>query len=463
MDQNLQREGMAAKPESMWTNYIRRFRKHKLGMAGVVILAVMYFGALFADILSPYTMTWADKTKPYHAPSIIHVLSENKSGNGNALRPFSYEMAITNVALRTYEPIPEHSVRAISLETRPRVSELRVYALSDSASRREVEILNGIMRQYRIAASDPQVDQIRQAMRELESSPDPNARMVLDLGTTLVNGVSTPVRILLARGNKNFLGFFVRGVPYKFLGLFTMDVHFFGSRTGGYFPMGTDKSGRDMVSRLLHGSRISLTVGILGSLISLVLGLLIGGIAGYLGGWVDNVLMRLTEVLISIPSIYLLFALRAALPTDLPSTYVYLIIVLILSLTGWSSTARVIRGQVLSIKTEDFVLSARTMGLSRFKILVRHILPNTLSYVIINLTLSIPGYILGESALSLLGLGISEPQSSWGLMLAVARNFRVVRDFPWVLFPGFLIFLAILAWNFFGDGVRDALDPKSKH
>src|SRR5690606_26616779 len=136
---------------------------------------------------------------------------------------------------------------------------------------------------------------------------------------------------------------------------------------------------------------------------------------------------------------------------------------LILSLLGWPSVARVIRGQVLAIKNEDFILSARTMGLSNFKIIRKHVLPSTFSYAIIQTTLSIPGYILGESALSLLGLGITEPKSSWGLMLAVGRNVRVVNDFPFVLIPGFFIFIAILAWNFFGDGIRDALDPKSKH
>jgi peptide/nickel transport system permease protein len=173
--------------------------------------------------------------------------------------------------------------------------------------------------------------------------------------------------------------------------------------------------------------------------------------------------MRFTEILISIPSLYLLFSLRASLPAGLNSSQIYFIIILILSLIGWSSVSRVIRGQVLSIKNEDYVLSARTMGLSHLKIIWRHVLPQTFSYAVIQTSLLIPGYILGESALSLLGLGITEPQSSWGLMLAVGRQFRVVSDFPFVLIPGLFIFLAILAWNFFGDGIRDALDPKSKH
>jgi peptide/nickel transport system permease protein len=173
--------------------------------------------------------------------------------------------------------------------------------------------------------------------------------------------------------------------------------------------------------------------------------------------------MRLAEVVIAIPGIYLLFALRATFPSNLTSVQVYILIVLILSGIGWASLARIIRGLVLSIKSEDYVMSARTMGLGHLKIIVKHILPNTLSFVIIQATLTIPGFILGESALSLLGLGITEPQSSWGLMLAVARNYRVMNQFPWILVPGFFIFLAIMAWNFFGDGIRDSVDPRSRH
>jgi peptide/nickel transport system permease protein len=208
---------------------------------------------------------------------------------------------------------------------------------------------------------------------------------------------------------------------------------------------------------------VSLSVGILGTATAFTVGLLLGGLSGYLGGIVDTILMRFSEIVIAFPAIYLLFALRATFPPSLNSVQVYLLIVLILSFVGWASVARTIRGLVLSLRGEEYVLSARAVGLGDLKIIVRHVLPNTLSYVIIQATLQIPGYILGESALSLLGLGITQPQSSWGLMLAVARNYRVVRDFPWVLIPGFFIFVSIMAWNFVGDGIRDAVDPRSRH
>jgi peptide/nickel transport system permease protein len=218
-----------------------------------------------------------------------------------------------------------------------------------------------------------------------------------------------------------------------------------------------------MVSRLLHGGRVSLTVGLVGVAISFVLGLLIGGISGYFGGRVDNIVQRLSEIIIAIPGLYLILAIRAAFPPNLTSVEVYFLIVAIFALIGWTNLARTVRGLILSLKNEDYVMSARTMGLSKLRVIVRHILPNTMSYVIVSLTLSIPGYILGESALSLLGLGITEPQSSWGLMLSAARNTQVLTRAPWILIPGLLIFLAILAWNFFGDGIRDAVDPRSRH
>ena len=259
------------------------------------------------------------------------------------------------------------------------------------------------------------------------------------------------------------LRFFVRGEKYKFLGLIPSDIHLFGTEAPGHiFLLGTDKFGRDIFTRLLFGARISLSVGLVGILVSFSIGALIGGIAGYYGGMVDNLLMRVAEMIMSFPGFYLLLALRALLPTALPSTTVYLLIVFILSFIGWPGFARVIRGMFLSLREREFSLAAKALGGSDLRIIFRHILPNTMSFVTVAATLSVPGYILGESALSFLGLGIQEPQASWGNMLQAAMNTRVLASFPWILIPGFLIFVTILAFNFLGDALRDVLEPRMR-
>ncbi|MBU8912962.1 MAG: ABC transporter permease [Spirochaetales bacterium] len=455
------REGLAQKSESMWSIYIRRFRKHTLGKIGLGILVALYFIALFADFLSPFDMTWTDKMKPYHPRTRIYWIYDGP--DGREFKPYVLEKRQVSVAFREYGVIPERSMRIVTYPPQADRPQGIFVTAAQTAAERKADLLQQARNYYRVDANSDAIIRLAAEIDRVEQDTDEDARSLFRFGTIDDRGTERPLELMIAKGNKNFIGLFAEGSPYSFLGMFTASRHFLTSPTGGYFALGTDALGRDIVSRLMHGSRVSLTVGLLGAAITFVIGLMIGGIAGYAGGAIDTILMRLAEVVYAIPGLYLLFALRAAFPPDLTSTQVYLLIVIILSGIGWATLSRVIRGLVLSIKQEDFVMSARTMGLGSFKIIRKHVLPNTLSFVIVQVTLTIPAYILGESALSLLGLGITNPQSSWGLMLSVARNYRVVYQFPWILIPGFMIFLAILAWNFFGDGIRDAVDPKSKH
>ncbi|MBI3652229.1 MAG: ABC transporter permease [Acidobacteria bacterium] len=258
------------------------------------------------------------------------------------------------------------------------------------------------------------------------------------------------------------LRFFVRGDDYHILWLVHSDIHLFGvDAPGRIFLFGADKVGQDLCSRLLYGAQVSLSIGIVGIFISTLIGMLIGGIAGYFGGAVDFVLMRVVEVLLALPSLYFILIMRQTLGTAFSSTQVYLIMVLILAFIGWASEARVIRGMVLSIKEHEYIVAARALGYGNMRIIIRHILPNTLSFVIVTATLSVPFYILSEVALSFLGVGIQEPEASWGNMLRDANNVRFLTDFPWVLMPGFFILCAVMAWNFLGDGLRDAADPRT--
>jgi peptide/nickel transport system permease protein len=258
------------------------------------------------------------------------------------------------------------------------------------------------------------------------------------------------------------LRFLVRGAEYYLVGFIPTNIHLYGvDPPNRVLLLGSDSFGRDVLSRLFYGAQISLTVGVVGIAISFTLGLLLGGVAGYFGGVVDTIIMRVTELLLSIPSLYLIIALRAVFPMDLPSRQVYLGIVAILAFIGWAGLARVIRGLVLSMRKSDYVTAAEALGFTRMRVIARHVLPNTMSYVIVAATLSIPGYILGEVVLSFLGVGVQEPSASWGNMLNQARSIRALTSFPWLLIvPGTAIFVTVMAFNFLGDGLRDALDPR---
>jgi peptide/nickel transport system permease protein len=260
-----------------------------------------------------------------------------------------------------------------------------------------------------------------------------------------------------------YLSTFVKGDKVKLWGLVPFDRHLFGvsgkGNTERIYLIGADAVGRDLFSRIIYGSRVSLTIGFLGVFMTAILGFFVGGLAGFYGGKTDWVLMRFAECFMLVPSFFLMLALRSAFPMRMSSTEVYFLIVVILSFIGWAGFSRVVRGMTLSISKRDFVTAARASGASDLRIIFIHVLPQTMSYAIVSMTLSIPGYILGESALSLIGLGIQDPQASWGNLLSAAMNISDIQFHPWILTPGIFIFLVVTAFNFVGDGLRDALDP----
>jgi len=256
------------------------------------------------------------------------------------------------------------------------------------------------------------------------------------------------------------IGFFVHGTEYKFFGLIRSNLHLFGVPSeGAILLLGTDELGRDMFSRILYGSAISLSVGLVGVFLSFVLGLVFGGISGYYGGALDTVIQRVIEFLLAMPTIPLWMALSVAIPTTWPPIKTYFAITVILSLRGWCGLARVVRGKLLETREEDFVMAARLLGSSDMRIIAQHMLPTFLSYLIVNMTLSIPSMILGETTLSFLGLGLRPPVVSWGVLLQKALNIRVVATYSWLMIPAIPVILTVLAFNFMGDGLRDAADP----
>jgi peptide/nickel transport system permease protein len=257
---------------------------------------------------------------------------------------------------------------------------------------------------------------------------------------------------------------FTHGEPYRMFGVIPSDIHLFGvPAPASLYLFGSDQQGRDIFSRTLYGARVSLTVGILAIFVVIPLGLLVGGISGYFGGWLDNILMRFVEALMAFPSFYLLlFLFGVTYKWDISSTQRFVLITMILSLIGWTSLARVIRGQVLTLKAMEYVEASIATGASHLWVIVKHLLPQTATWVTISASLMVPGFILGESALSMLGLGVQPPAASWGNLLHDAMSLGALTLHPWLMIPGLFIVLTVVAFNFLGDGIRDAFDSKSR-
>ena len=358
---------------SQWTLMWRKFRKHKVALAGLAVLTVLYFVAIFCEFFSPYDPHRRFTELIFAPPQRIRIFDE-----GRLSRPFVYGLT------------GEYSMESFRWE----------YVV------------------------DPE--------------------------------------------KKYYVRLFDRGDEYQMWGLFTSNIHFIGidepevgedEMPPTMFLLGSDRMGRDLLSRILYGARVSLSVGLIGIAISFVIGLIMGGVSGYFGGVADNIIQRIIETIRCIPTLPLWMALSAALPATWSPLRVYFGITIVLSFRGWTGLARVIRGQILALREQDFTTAALVSGARPSAIIGEHLLPSCFSYILVSLSLSIPGMILGETSLSFLGLGIRAPIISWGVLLQSAQNMQTVAYNPWLMTPVLFVIVTVLAFNFVGDGLRDAADP----
>ena len=353
--------------ETQWQLIVRKFKKHKLAMVGLITLAILYTLGIFSEFFATQDIAKRSTSAISMAPTAIHFVDED----GNfSLQPFVYG-------------------------------------------------------------------------KKQEEDPETWKKYYVD---------DTSV--------KHKLRFFYHGDSYKLLGFIPGDIHFFGTpEPDVFFPFGTDSSGRDLYSRVLSALRISLSTGLVGVFFTFILGCLFGGISGYYGGKIDTVIQRIIEFLMSMPSIPLWMALAAAFPSNWSSLKTYFAITIILSLIGWTSLARVVRGKLLELRNEDFVTAARVSGANDRYIIMKHLLPSFSSYLIVNVTLAIPSMILSETSLSFLGIGLTPPIVSLGVLLQDAQSINTISMYPWLMIPGAFVIISVLAFNFVGDVLRDAADP----